>query len=146
MNLGLPEILMIFLIALLFFGPRKLPEVGRMLGKAMAEFRKATYELRSTLEREVEMEEIAPEMNSLRKDLADIHQDMAGIRSMVTSPESWASEGASSSDGNSSALIGKEGLEKSSQPEALKVSDPASPHPADSETPALSPPSSDLRG
>ena len=47
MNLGFPEILMIFIIALLVFGPKKLPELGKSLGKGLKEFKKATDELKS---------------------------------------------------------------------------------------------------
>jgi TatA/E family protein of Tat protein translocase len=57
-SLGGPEVILIFVLALLLFGPRKLPEIGRMLGKSIAEFRKATTEFRSTLEREVQLEEL----------------------------------------------------------------------------------------
>jgi TatA/E family protein of Tat protein translocase len=57
-SLGVPEILLILAVALIVFGPRKLPEIGRTIGKALGEFRKATDELKSTLEREVHMEEL----------------------------------------------------------------------------------------
>lgn len=57
-SLGVPEILLIFAVALIVFGPRRLPEIGRTLGKALGEFRKATDELKSTIEREVRMEEL----------------------------------------------------------------------------------------
>jgi len=53
----MPELLVILTIALLVFGPRKLPELGRSLGKAIAEFKRATNELRETVEREIELEE-----------------------------------------------------------------------------------------
>ena len=52
-SIGGPELLLIFLVALLVFGPRKLPELGRMFGKGLAEFRRATGELRESLEMEV---------------------------------------------------------------------------------------------
>lgn len=48
--LGVQEMLAIFVIALLLFGPKKLPELGRMLGKAVREFRRAKNELKSTFE------------------------------------------------------------------------------------------------
>lgn len=51
--LGWPEMTFIFLLALLLFGPKKLPELGRMLGKAMTEFRRAQTELKTTFEREM---------------------------------------------------------------------------------------------
>ena len=57
-SLGVPEILLILAVALIVFGPRKLPEIGRTIGKALGEFRKATDDLKSTLEREVRMEEL----------------------------------------------------------------------------------------
>lgn len=52
-SLGAPELIAIFVLALLLFGPRKLPELGRALGRSFAEFRRATTELKSTFEREV---------------------------------------------------------------------------------------------
>jgi TatA/E family protein of Tat protein translocase len=48
--LGVQEMIFIFVLALVLFGPKKLPELGRMLGKAVSEFRKAKNELRSTWE------------------------------------------------------------------------------------------------
>lgn len=55
--LGMPEMIVIFVIALLVFGPRKLPELGRSLGKSLGEFKRASNELRNTLEEEVRVEE-----------------------------------------------------------------------------------------
>ncbi len=57
-TLGGPELFLIFVVALIIFGPRKLPEIGKSLGKMMAEFRKASNEFRSTIENEVEAEKI----------------------------------------------------------------------------------------
>lgn len=48
--LGVQEMIAIFLVALLLFGPKKLPELGRMLGKALSEFRRAKNELKATFE------------------------------------------------------------------------------------------------
>ena len=49
-SIGVPELIIIFVVALIVFGPRKLPELGKSLGKGLAEFRKASNELRSTFE------------------------------------------------------------------------------------------------
>lgn len=54
-SIGGPEILMIFLLGLLLLGPKRLPEMGRMFGKAMVEFRRATSELRAGIEKEVDL-------------------------------------------------------------------------------------------
>lgn len=56
-SLGLPEIAFIFIIALLIFGPKKLPELGRTLGRGMAEFRRATDELKRSINTELALEE-----------------------------------------------------------------------------------------
>ena len=52
-SIGAPELILIFIVALLIFGPRKLPELGRALGKGISEYRKATTDLKTTLEREI---------------------------------------------------------------------------------------------
>ena len=56
-SLGLPELLFIFVLALLIFGPKKLPEIGRTLGKGMSEFKKASNELKRSLNAEMALEE-----------------------------------------------------------------------------------------
>ena len=56
-SIGMPELIIILVIALIIFGPRKLPELGRSLGKSIGEFRRASNELRSTLEEEIRVEE-----------------------------------------------------------------------------------------
>jgi TatA/E family protein of Tat protein translocase len=57
-SLGVPELLLIFVVILIVFGPRRIPEIGQMLGKALGEFRKATDDLKNTIEREVRLEEL----------------------------------------------------------------------------------------
>ena len=57
-SLGVPELLLIFVVILIVFGPRRLPEIGKTLGKALGEFRKATDDLKNTIEREVRLEEL----------------------------------------------------------------------------------------
>jgi len=61
-TLGGPELFLIFVVALIVFGPRKLPEIGKSLGKMMGEFRRASNEFRSTIESEVEAEKIRESM------------------------------------------------------------------------------------
>jgi sec-independent protein translocase protein TatA len=66
-NLGFPELVVIFIVAMLVFGPRKLPDLGRSLGKGLAEFKRASNELKRTWEEEVRSEE---------EDLRKIQQDL----------------------------------------------------------------------
>ena len=56
-NLGFQELLIIFIIALVIFGPRKLPDLGKSLGRSLAEFKRASNELKRTWEEEVRAEE-----------------------------------------------------------------------------------------
>lgn len=60
--IGMQELIIIFVIALIVFGPRKLPQLGKSLGKSIAEFKRASNELRSTLEEEIRVEETRREI------------------------------------------------------------------------------------
>ena len=53
-SIGMPELILIFVVALLVFGPKKLPELGKSLGRGLAEFKKASEDLKRTIEDEIE--------------------------------------------------------------------------------------------
>ncbi len=53
-SIGMPELILIFVVALLVFGPRKLPEIGKSIGKGLAEFKRASEDLKKTIEQEIE--------------------------------------------------------------------------------------------
>ena len=65
-SIGMPELIIIFFIALIIFGPRKLPELGRSLGRSLGEFRRASNELRNTLEEEIRAEEVRSKTDERR--------------------------------------------------------------------------------
>ena len=56
-SIGMPELMIILVIALIIFGPRKLPELGRSLGRSLKEFKRASNELQNTLDEEIRIEE-----------------------------------------------------------------------------------------
>jgi TatA/E family protein of Tat protein translocase len=53
-NLGMPELILILVLALLLFGPKKLPEIGKQLGKGLGEFKRASNDLKRSIEEEIE--------------------------------------------------------------------------------------------
>ena len=57
-GLGVGELMLILIVGLIVFGPRRLPEIGKTIGKALGEFRRATDDLKETIEREVRVEEL----------------------------------------------------------------------------------------
>ena len=73
-QLGFSEILVIFVIALLVFGPKKLPDLGKSLGKGIREFRKATDELKSSWEEQVK--DISAPLNDVKRDIHSMGQDL----------------------------------------------------------------------
>ena len=66
-GIGMPELIIIFVIALIIIGPKKLPDLARALGKGLAEFRRATNELKANLD----MDDVGDELRGVQEDLAD---------------------------------------------------------------------------
>jgi TatA/E family protein of Tat protein translocase len=71
--LGVPEMMFIFILALVLFGPKKLPEIGRTVGKAISEFRRASSELQSTFTNE--LQNLERETESIKQATVDYHPD-----------------------------------------------------------------------
>jgi sec-independent protein translocase protein TatA len=67
-SLGYQEIIVIFILALIIFGPRKLPELGKTIGKGLAEFKKASNELKQTWEEEVRLDKEKEAITEIVKD------------------------------------------------------------------------------
>ncbi len=66
-SIGMPELVIILVIALIIFGPRKLPELGKSLGRSLNEFKKASNDLQNTLEQEIKLEEQKESAAAARK-------------------------------------------------------------------------------
>ena len=82
-SIGLPELLLIFVIALLLFGPRKLPDIGKSLGKAMGEFRRASNDLQRSLEEEV----AADELRAAKREVQDATKPIVSTEAPAAAPE-----------------------------------------------------------
>lgn len=72
-SIGMPELIVVFFIALIVFGPRKLPELGRALGQTMNEFKKGMNNIRDTIEEEARKEEPPPPAQPAADDEAHRH-------------------------------------------------------------------------
>ena len=72
--LGMGEIVVLFVLALLIFGPKKLPELGKTFGKGMAEFKRASNELKTTFRQE--MDNIETETKDVKSLASDVRQDI----------------------------------------------------------------------
>jgi len=79
-GIGMPELIIIFVIALIIIGPKKLPDLARALGKGMAEFRKATNEIKSNLDMEDELKGIEEELADSVSGLLNESETEEGIK------------------------------------------------------------------
>ena len=68
-SIGLPEIIVILALALLVFGPKKLPEVGRSIGRALREFRRTSDEIKDKIEEEIQADELREIKDEIEKDI-----------------------------------------------------------------------------
>ena len=66
-GLGIGELLVIFVIALVIFGPKKLPEIGRSVGRAMMEFKKASQEFQDSVREEMKEVEKSTQFDEIKK-------------------------------------------------------------------------------
>ena len=73
--IGMGEVIVLFILALLIFGPKKLPELGKTFGKGMAEFKRASNELKSTFQRE--MDNIEHETREVKNLSSDVSRDIS---------------------------------------------------------------------
>jgi Tat protein translocase TatB subunit len=128
-TLGGPELFLIFVVALIVFGPRKLPEIGKSLGKMMAEFRRASNEFRSTIESEVEAEKIREAMRIEPPKVEPLATPPpGGAPSAASTGEPGASEHpAASSDVPAAAPSTEEAPEAQAVPETVSRQPPNTP-------------------
>ncbi len=120
---GWQEMVIIFIVALVLFGPKKLPELGRTLGKAITEFRRASNELKSTFERE--MQSLERENESLKEITSSYVSDInSHYESGYDSPYDYGAYGSESSDSTATnpttvSASASQDAEQTSEPPAL---------------------------
>jgi sec-independent protein translocase protein TatA len=83
-SIGMPELVLIFVVALLVFGPKKLPELGKSLGRGLAEFKKASDDLKRTIEDEIEQGK--QEAAEVKKHVADVRGSLAPAPPLADPP------------------------------------------------------------
>ena len=101
-TLGGPELFLILVVALIIFGPRKLPEIGKSMGRMMAEFRKASNEFRQTIESEVEADKIR-EATRIEMPRLDISPAAPGVSPTAQAPDPDPEAGPSPDPGEPAA-------------------------------------------
>jgi TatA/E family protein of Tat protein translocase len=123
-NIGLPELLIIVAIALIVFGPNKLPELAKAFGKAMREFKKATEEVKESFEAETKDLEELKDTLTQENLLADLAEDIA--TSTEPSTETPLSEkGTGTSEAETEAIADHEDLVSPETPSQQVISTPA---------------------
>ncbi len=73
-SIGMPELILIFVVALLVFGPKKLPDLGKSLGRGLAEFKRASDDLKKTIEDEIEQGK--REAEAVKKQVAEVRSTL----------------------------------------------------------------------
>jgi len=84
-SLGMQEIMIIFILALIVFGPRKLPEIGKTIGKGLAEFKRASNELKATWEEEVNLDKEKESLSEIVKDITNPTEILDDISQSIKS-------------------------------------------------------------
>jgi sec-independent protein translocase protein TatA len=79
-SIGPAELILIFVIALLVFGPKKLPEIGRSVGKALREFKKTSDEIKGRIEEEIEASELKDIGKDIRSGVNELQSGVRGIQ------------------------------------------------------------------
>ena len=87
-GLGMPELILIFVVALLVFGPKKLPDLGKSIGRAMAEFKKAQQELQDSIQNEMKDVEKSVEKSIDLEEIRRLEQlDLPGRKTGEVKPQ-----------------------------------------------------------
>ena len=107
MNLGFPEMLFLFVLALIIFGPKKLPEIGRQIGKGLAEFKRASNEFQAQIQDEVRKLELDDVKNSIAP--ISLENTVSYSSSSYTSPTPVATPASPSTENSANGAASVNG-------------------------------------
>jgi len=117
--IGMPELVLIFFVALLVFGPKKLPELGRSLGRGLAEFKRASEDLKRTIEDEIEQGK--HHVSAVQDEVSSVRQQAEELRNTI------ASSAAGTSAGSAAASVAAEPAAETPQDTATPPPGPIRP-------------------
>lgn len=123
-TLGTQEMILIFLLALLIFGPKKLPELGKTVAKAMGEFRRASSDLKSTWDRE--MQQIERETEPIKKVAEDYHEQIHNYDDSSYYDYGAYDSGSSDTTATPSTTVGEPATQGAEQTTTATAAEPAS--------------------
>lgn len=86
-GIGMPEFLLILAVALIIIGPKKLPGLAKSLGKAMGEFKRATNDLKDTINVDPELQDVKRAFDDINTDIKDSFKDDGPIKSTSAPPD-----------------------------------------------------------
>jgi TatA/E family protein of Tat protein translocase len=110
-GLGVPELIVIFVIALVVFGPKKLPDLGRALGKGIAEFKRATEEVKETIETEVRSAENKVELEKIKADVEGIEAEIRTLSDVTAETGTKASAETGTKASEAGPVAGEKGTD-----------------------------------
>jgi sec-independent protein translocase protein TatB len=93
-GIGMPEMLLILAVALIIFGPKRLPELAKSLGRALGEFKRATSDLKDSIETETGLDEVRNSLDEVKKDV----QSQMDLTDAAPTDTSTSASGQSQSD------------------------------------------------
>jgi Tat protein translocase TatB subunit len=122
-SIGTTELLVILVVALVVFGPRRLPAIGRKIGKGMADFRRASDDFKRTWEREVDLEH-TPERTRLNEPAADGAVSARGEETSAAGPVVFESENSVARGLHSSSPDAADALPQVEPPQPAETAAP----------------------
>ena len=106
-GIGMPEMILILAVALIVIGPKKLPDLAKSLGKAMGEFKKATSDLKESMQIDTELKDVKSAFNDLDKEIkkeTKIYTDEADQEPVDAAVPDETSEAPNQEDGDDAPL------------------------------------------